>query len=72
MKALICAVLSVVAAGMAMYSAYLKRQIDKMIEELSKKEDEGEAVTGCNIPKPAMPMPKAPPRKNGKVGGTQQ
>ena len=40
MKALIYAVLSVVAAGMAMYSAYLERQIDKRIKELSKEEDE--------------------------------
>lgn len=42
MKALIYAVLSVIVAGMAMYSAYLERQIDKGIEKLSKKEDEGE------------------------------
>ena len=40
MKALIYAVLSVVAAGMAMYSAYLERQIDNGIEELSKEEEE--------------------------------
>lgn len=40
MKALIYAVLSAVVAGMAMYSAYMKRQIDKVIEELSKEEEE--------------------------------
>lgn len=39
MKALIYAFLSVIAAGMAMYSAYLERQIDKGIEKLSKKEE---------------------------------
>lgn len=42
MKALIYAVLSVIVAGMAMYSAYMKRQIDKGIEELSKEENEEE------------------------------
>ena len=40
MKALIYAVLSVIAAGMAMYSAYQEHQIEKAIEELSKEEDE--------------------------------
>lgn len=32
----------VVVAGAMMYSAYMKRQIDKGIEKLSKKEDEEE------------------------------
>ena len=40
MKALIYAVLSVVVAGMAMYSAYQEHQIDKGIEELSTEEEE--------------------------------
>lgn len=44
MKALIYAVLSVIVAGMAMYSAYQEHQINKMIEKLSRKEedDDGE------------------------------
>lgn len=32
-------IMSVVVAGMQMYSDYLKHQIDKMIEKLSKEEE---------------------------------
>ena len=71
MKALIYAVMSAIVAGMAIYSAYQEYQINKAIEKLSKDDDEGEAVKGCNIPKPSK-RPKAPPRKDGKVEGTQQ
>ena len=42
MKALIYAVLSAIVAGMAMYVTYQKRQIRKMIDELSKEWDEEE------------------------------
>lgn len=42
MKALIYAAMSAIVAGMAMYSAYLERQIDKAIEELSTEENEEE------------------------------
>ena len=43
MKALIYAVLSAIVAGMAMYSAYLQRQIDKGIEKLSRKEEDNDS-----------------------------
>ena len=42
MKALIYAVLSVIVAGMAMYSAYLQRQIDKGIEKFDKEEEDND------------------------------
>ncbi len=50
MKALIYAILlahvimSVVVAGMQAYSDYLKRQIDEMIEELSKEEEDNDTA----------------------------